>query len=117
MISSAARQCILIWLFLRLFVPTVSFNDASRFDEGLLGFEGEEDIMAPWFPSFDEKRSADQRDLNVTLKNSVKMFKNKANTLSRLFKIHIDRLKNQIDEVIIILRFLTQGYQFLRYLF
>ncbi|XP_076231899.1 sushi, von Willebrand factor type A, EGF and pentraxin domain-containing protein 1 isoform X3 [Calliopsis andreniformis] len=99
MISPLIRKYILTGLLLRLFLSTVCFNDAVQFDEGLHFGGSEEDKINQLFPNFGEKRSTHHHDLNITSKNSEKVFKNKANTLSRLFKIHIDRLKNQIDQV------------------
>ncbi|XP_076634348.1 sushi, von Willebrand factor type A, EGF and pentraxin domain-containing protein 1 [Colletes latitarsis] len=59
----------------------------------------EENTTAPFFLNFGEKRNTNWRELTASFGTAKKMFKNKADTLSRIFKIHIDRLKSQTDQV------------------
>ncbi|XP_076388011.1 sushi, von Willebrand factor type A, EGF and pentraxin domain-containing protein 1 isoform X1 [Megachile rotundata] len=93
MISSVARKCILIGLLSRLLIAIAYFHDFSRFE----GFEvGSVDTGL--IVDFKERRHANHA-FNKSLENIQRTFKNKANTLSRLLKIHVDRLRNETDQM------------------
>lgn len=97
MIGPSARKCILIGLLSRLLVSIASSNEVALFDKEL--HFGATEGNSTLFLNFGERRAATRRESDASLVNAEKTFKNKANTLSRLFKIHIDRLKNQTDQV------------------
>ncbi|XP_076181652.1 sushi, von Willebrand factor type A, EGF and pentraxin domain-containing protein 1 isoform X2 [Ptiloglossa arizonensis] len=99
MIGPCAKRCILIGLLSRLFVSSAATNDVPRFDTRLNVETIEEDTSAPFLFNFGERRSTNRREPIRSFEDAKKMFKNKADTLSRLFKIHIDRLKSQTEQV------------------
>lgn len=98
MIGSITRKCILIGLLSRLLIAIALFDNFPRFDEDFHFEVGAVNDTASLIVNFKEKRHANQ--LNESLENVQRTFQNKANTLSRLLKIHIDRLRNETDQVI-----------------
>ncbi|KZC10086.1 Sushi, von Willebrand factor type A, EGF and pentraxin domain-containing protein 1 [Dufourea novaeangliae] len=94
MIGPVARRYILIGLLSSMFVSIASFDTTNLIDKGPPLGVPEENKAKPWYFNYSEKRNG-----NLSFENAEKAFKNKADILSRLFKIHIDRLKNQTDQV------------------
>lgn len=92
MIDPAASKWILIGSLSILFVPIVSFDIADEIDKGLDFGVAEENKVSPLFFDFYYKQNASR-----SFENTEKSFR-KADTLSPLFNIHIDRLKNQTDQ-------------------
>ncbi|XP_053975953.1 sushi, von Willebrand factor type A, EGF and pentraxin domain-containing protein 1-like [Hylaeus volcanicus] len=99
MVCLIAKKCIVVGLLSRFFIFVSSLNNVAPFDVGLNVEMTDGNTTTPFSFNFGEKRSADWRELSASLENAKRLFKNKADTLSRLFKIHIDRLKSQTDQV------------------
>ncbi|XP_076380505.1 sushi, von Willebrand factor type A, EGF and pentraxin domain-containing protein 1 isoform X1 [Megalopta genalis] len=90
MTDPIASKWILIGL---LSIPFVLIVSSDRIDTGLhVGVE--EDKATSMFYDYYKDISE-----NESTENTEKPFKNKPDTLSRLFKMNIDRLKNQTDQM------------------
>lgn len=91
MISPVATKWILIGLLSVPFVPIASSDGADRIDVALHAAPIEENkATTPLLFPYDKEKSDNG--------SFEKPFKNKPDILSRLFKINIDRLRNQTDQ-------------------
>nr|XP_031840166.1 sushi, von Willebrand factor type A, EGF and pentraxin domain-containing protein 1-like isoform X1 [Nomia melanderi] len=93
MIDPAASKWILVGSLSILFVSIVSFDIAEEIDEGLdFGILEENKVSPLSFGSYYKQNA------NGSFEKSEKSFR-KADTLSPLFNIRIDGLKNQTDQI------------------
>lgn len=81
-------------------------NIAERIDDGESNGSREigtsdNNVSSMSFPgqNFNQETSRDQRYWYEHLDDADRMLKSKADILSRLFKMHIERLRNQTDQV------------------
>ncbi|XP_026669674.1 sushi, von Willebrand factor type A, EGF and pentraxin domain-containing protein 1-like [Ceratina calcarata] len=98
-VGAIMRVCFLIWLMPRLSITTISLDEISRFDKKLYFEVSREKLDVPMFFNFEEKRSVNQHESNTTLDSFQKTLKKKTETMSHLLKGHIDRLRNETEQV------------------